>query len=465
MSSHEFPSRSPLRILYLSFNMPWRGGGTFYRVMGFAQHLAHLGHHLTILATSPDQKYHFTELENPNPQHPTPKSQPPNLQSPISNRSLAIDNSPLLEFPRVPRVPTSSLLPSPNPLIPAVPSSLRLILSPALLPGRLRTGWDLYEVIRRCQWLRGRSFDLIHGFESRPIVIYPALYAQKHYHAPLILDWCDWFGRGGSVEQRTGLTKLLLRPVETFYEEHFRTRAQGTTVINTPLRRRALDLGVPADTIHWLPNGAELDQIRPTPQHTARQTLNLPQSTYLIGHLGQAFPDDAALMAAAFRLVQAARPDVRLLLIGNHKTDIAAYLDATPAVLETGYITPQQLNLYLAACDLLWLPLRDTLANRGRWPMKINDYMSSGRPIISTPVGDLTQLFQQPHPIGLLAADNPTDFAQQTLTLLADQPARLHYGQNGRHHAQTTFAWPLVTAQLEQFYYDILSQTGTHRNS
>jgi glycosyltransferase involved in cell wall biosynthesis len=412
--------------------MPWRGGGTFYRVMGFAQHLAHLGHHVTILATSPNKKYHFTELLLSKPQSPTPQSPISNFQSPSQNPKF------------------------PNPPIPAAPT-VHVVLSPALLPGKLRTGWDPYEVIRRCQWLRSKSFDLIHGFESRPVVIYPALYAQRRYQAPLILDWCDWFGRGGSVEQRTGLTKLILRPVETFYEEQFRTRAQGTTVINTPLRQRAIDLGVPADTIHWLPNGAELDQIRPTSQPAARHALNLPPSTPLIGHLGQAFPDDATLMAEAFQLVQAARPDTRLLLIGNHKTDIAAYLDASPAVLETGYITPEQLNLYLAACDLLWLPLKDTLANRGRWPMKINDYMSSGRPVVSTPVGDLTQLFQPPHPIGLLAADNPTAFAQQTLALLTDEPARIQYGQNGRRHAETTFAWPLVTAQLQDYYYRILS--------
>jgi hypothetical protein len=182
-----------MRILYLSFNMPWRGGGTFYRVMGFARHLAGRGHQVTVLATSPGERRRFEERQV---------------------------------------------------------EGVRLALAPALPGGRLRTGWDPYEVAQRVRWLSGESFDLIHGFESRPVVLYPALAARERFDAPLVLDWCDWFGRGGAVEERGPLTRAILRPVETYFEEHYRTRADGTTVINIPLRDRAVRLGVAPETIH-----------------------------------------------------------------------------------------------------------------------------------------------------------------------------------------------------------------------
>jgi glycosyltransferase involved in cell wall biosynthesis len=389
-----------MRILYISFNMPWRGGGTFYRVMGFARHLANRGHEVTVLATSPGHRRRFEER-------------------PVEG--------------------------------------VRLALAPALLGGRLRTGWDPYEVGRRVGWLRNESFDLIHGFESRPVVIYPALAARDRFDAPLVLDWCDWFGRGGAVEERGPLTRAILRPVETYYEEHFRARADGTTVINMPLRERAIRLGVAPETIHWLPNGAETTRIQVIARDAARRALSLdPGGTY-IGHLGQAFPGDAELMAGAFAALSAARPESRLILLGNHRTDIGAYFGDPGRLIDTGHVTAEEMNRYLAACDVLWLPLKNTLANRGRWPMKMNDYLSSGRATVSTPVGDLARFFDGDEPAGRLAADEPADFARQTLALLSDDSARQIYERNARHLAETVFDWQLVTAGLEAFYERVLA--------
>jgi len=131
-----------------------------------------------------------------------------------------------------------------------VDEGVTIVESPDLLWGPLRSGWDLWEASRRIQWLRGHRFDLVHAFEARPTVLLPALYMQDRQKTPLVMDWCDWFGRGGSVEERPNrLVRTLLRPVETFFEEHFRTRAAGTTVICTTLYQKAVELGVPPETM------------------------------------------------------------------------------------------------------------------------------------------------------------------------------------------------------------------------
>lgn len=384
-----------MRILYLSFNMPWRGGGTFYRVMGFARALVRRGHTVTVIATSPNAHWRIN-AENWD--------------------------------------------------------GVDVVLTPAWLAGKLRTGWDPYEIVARCRWINGRSFDIIHGFESRPVVIYPALYARRQSGSALVLDWCDWFGRGGSVEERPWWIRPFLRPVETFHEERFRRLAHGTTVINSVLSRRAVQLGVPPETIHWLPNGTDVQKVQPVDKVAARRRLQLPLDAPLVGHLGQAFPQDAALIKDAFIRVQRTYPDARLLLIGNAKTDIAGYFAHASAILETGFVTQEEMTLYLAAADLLWLPLNDTVANRGRWPMKINDYMSAGRPVVSTRVGDLVQLFDAERPVGVLTEPDANDFAAKTMQLLGDADSQAVYGENGRFRAENEFAWPLVAANLEAFY-------------
>ena len=76
---------------------------------------------------------------------------------------------------------------------------MELVETPDLWHGKLR-GYELWNTLRRIIWLRGRNYDIVHGFEARPTVIYPARMVARNNKTPLILDWADCFGLGGSVE-------------------------------------------------------------------------------------------------------------------------------------------------------------------------------------------------------------------------------------------------------------------------
>ena len=393
--SSELSDKRPLNIIFITSNLAWRGGGTFYRALGFGKNLVARGHRVTLLATAPDEKWRFaSETVN----------------------------------------------------------GVEVVVSPALLGGKLRSGWDGYEVVRRWGWLNGRSYDIIHGFESRPVVIHPARRVLRR-GGVLLLDWCDWLGTGGLIEERPFATRLLLRRIEDFYETHFRTQAAGTTVINQTLQNRAQQMGIDPATILWLPNGSEPEGIPRFSRREARQGLGLDPNALYIGHLGHALPNDGRMMAAAFAQIQAARPESKLLIIGDYRQTILAHVAEKKTAVDTGFVQGITLHQYLAACDVLWLPLQDTLTNRGRWPMKLSDYMVSGRPVVSTAVGDLRPLFTGEHPIGLVARDEAAEFAAQTLYLLANPELGHGLGENGRFLAETQFNGRRIAASLEQFYY------------
>jgi glycosyltransferase involved in cell wall biosynthesis len=329
---------------------------------------------------------------------------------------------------------------------------VHLVETPDLLPGSLRSGWDAWETIVRIAWLSGRRFDIVHTFESRPTVIFPALCARK---SKLVMDWCDWFGRGGSVEERPNpLVRAVLRPVETFFEEHFRVRADGTTVINTFLRERAVALGVRAETILLIRNGSDVSFVPPG-RDDVRRALGLELDTPLIGYVGGIYTRDAELMAAAFNLVWRADLSARLVLVGYFNRDIEALLDDPAAVIRTGPVASPQMYQWLATCDVCWLPLRDSGANRGRWPFKLNDYMTVGRPVVATGVGDLPGVIEQ-YQLGVVARDDAKDFAACTLALLADVPRRVMLGQAARRAAETVFRWEGQVDDLEAFYRQLI---------
>ena len=379
-----------IRLLMLAQNRV--GRGTYWRALGFAQELAHLDYEVTLLAVAPNRRRGFAQYTL---------------------------------------------------------NGVYIVETPDLLP---RSGYDLWDALHRMAWVRQRPFDLIHAFETRPVNLFPALLARRWLGVPLLTDWCDWFGRGGSVEQRSNpLLRTVLRPLETFFEEYPRPRTAGTTVINSILQQKALMLGVPEERLLLLPNGANVTDISPQDAQMMRQKLGLPEDAFILGYTGALFLEDAQLMAQTFDLLYAAHPQVRLLLIGYTNLAVEEMVRAKTAVLRTGPVSYQQLADYLAACDAGWLPLADNVANRGRFPMKAHDFIAAGRPLIVSDVGDLGD-FVRCHGLGHVAPAEPSAMAQVVSTALADPVSLAEIGHHSRYIAETEYAWPVITAQLAQFY-------------
>jgi glycosyltransferase involved in cell wall biosynthesis len=190
-----------------------------------------------------------------------------------------------------------------------------------------------------------------------------------------------------------------------------------------------------------------------------RQALGLSLHIRLIGYVGNIYTRDAVLMAVAFNQVYQKEPRARLLLVGYFNRNLEAWLDHPEAIIRTGSLSSEQIHQYLSACDLCWLPLCDTGANRGRWPLKLNDYMAAGRPVVATQVGDLPEVISR-HLFGILARPEPEDFASQTLALLADPHQCEVLGQAARRAAEEAFTWEYLTEELEAFYQHVLRCKG-----
>jgi glycosyltransferase involved in cell wall biosynthesis len=78
--------------------------------------------------------------------------------------------------------------------------------------------------------------------------------------------------------------------------------------------------------------------------------------------------------------------------------------------------------------------------------------MAVGRPIVTNPVGDIKELFEKEN-IGLLAGEDPDDFAEKIIYLFDKPNLCEELGNNGRRVAKEQFAWPILTSQLEKFYH------------
>ncbi len=383
-----------MKILMLNHNVIWRS--TFFRCYHFARYLVKKGHEVTIYTIHPKNRKSIEEI---------------NLQG------------------------------------------VRVVQFPDLFWGMARSGWDFWDTWVRLRYLKNEKYDLVHAFDSRPVVIHPALDLKKR-GIPLVMDWADWWGRGGVIEERSNkLIKHLFGPIETWYEEHFRTQAMATTVISTALRERAIKLGVPEKSIVKITGGADVENFQPRDKNDCRKKLGISQEAKVVGFMGFVHYDlDLALKAFAeiYRKDQTAK----LILVGKPSpmTKVIAQQEGCEkGILEYGILPYEEISDYMGAADVFLLPFANKQANIGRWPNKVGDYMAMARPIVSSPIGEMVHLFKS-EDIGLLADPTPKDFADAAMNLMADRNLSQRLGEQARKAAEERYSWEHLTEVLEVSY-------------
>jgi glycosyltransferase involved in cell wall biosynthesis len=383
-----------MKILLLNHNTIWQG--TYFRCYHFARHLVRRGHEVTILTVRPD-------------------------------RALT------------PQVTTED--------------GVRVVKTPhhfGRLPWRYANVWMMPGVFWRLFWVLKETQDVVMAFDHRPEVACPYFAAKLARRPKLVADWADLWTDGGLLEPKLPRSSLAYR-VENWLELRTKRMADAVTVISQELRDRAVAAGVPAGRVSYLPSGADVENIRPLPKETVRRRLGLPREARIIAYTGVSTATEARLLIEAFVRVVREVSDAHLLLIGpygagKHQEGIDPAVRAR--IITPGVVPYANLGAYLAAADLLALPLPDTMNSRARWPNKFGDYLAAGRPIVATGLGDLQAIFRE-HPIGLAAAPDLESFACQTVRLLRDRDLAEGCGRAARDLAENRLDWAILARQLE----------------
>lgn len=348
-----------------------------------------------------------------------------------------------------------------------VSDGVRIVQSPDLFWGRGRSGWDPVSIYRRHRWLRRHrsDYDVIHLFETRPATVFPGLAERRRSGAKLVIDWIDWWGRGGIINlNRPKWYQVLLGGLETFFEEHYRTRADATTVISYGLRDRAIGLGVPANSILHLRNGGELDRFHPQPVAEARRKLSLPKDTFIVGYAAQDTFFDLDPMFEGFKLFadRIDRPAI-FAMSGNAPAPARRAVERLglgDRARFLGYLSSDDYATFLPASDVLAVPFPATTYNIGRWPGKFGEYAAAGRPIVFNPEGDLRDFTGENAP-GIACDFTAKAFADAFQALYDDEELRTRLGRRAREVAESRLDWETVIDRLEQLYTGIAEAPET----
>jgi glycosyltransferase involved in cell wall biosynthesis len=169
----------------------------------------------------------------------------------------------------------------------------------------------------------------------------------------------------------------------------------GIVAISEALRARLVRRQPALASRTWVEHDAvDLRAIRPEllDRARARRELGLADAeSYLVAYTGRALPGKGVdiLLDAARRL-----PTVRFLVVGRVYDD--GYLRvATPNVGFTGFVPPSRVPKYLAAADVLVMPTTDDLPYAEfTSPLKLFEYMASGRPVVSSDLPAVSEVIR-----------------------------------------------------------------------
>jgi glycosyltransferase involved in cell wall biosynthesis len=170
-------------------------------------------------------------------------------------------------------------------------------------------------------------------------------------------------------------------------------RAAGFVAPSRALVARAVALGADPDRAVHVPNGVDVARFHPMDRAAARASLGLPADAPLVVYVGRIERAKGLFeLVEAFAAVRRARPDARLVLVGEGGASEALREAAKPlgdALLAVGNRTHAEIPRFLAAADVFTLP---------SWfegtPNVVLEALACGRRVVATRVGGIPDVVE-----------------------------------------------------------------------
>ena len=105
-------------------------------------------------------------------------------------------------------------------------------------------------------------------------------------------------------------------------------------------------------------------------------------------------------------------------------------------VVFAGLLDLDELRNLLHAADVLVMPKIDHQMNRVAAPIKLPEYLSTGKPVVASRVGDISKYLSDGQDVLLCNPGDPQDLADKILRLLDDAATAARIGTGGARVAR-----------------------------
>lgn len=258
--------------------------------------------------------------------------------------------------------------------------------------------------------------DLIFVGKPHPMNGLAGYWLSRRKKQPLVVD-CDDY----EAESNRTKSKWQNKTLEIF-EKNLPGKADLVTTNTYFMRDKLIGWGVKQEKITYLPNGVDTERFsEPSLASVSQLRTDLGlDGKRVIGYFGSLnlanHPVD--LLLRSFKLVAERVSDAILLIVGGGKdldylAKLSEELCLKDKVIFTGRVKPDEMKDYYRLAEVSVDPVNDTLADRGRCPLKLFESWYMGVPVVTSDVGDRKILAGDPPAAMLAQPGSEGDLAQK----------------------------------------------------
>lgn len=313
---------------------------------------------------------------------------------------------------------------------------------------------NIKKFIDLCKWADIVHLQKCHHYSAIPVVL--SAYVTGR---PLHYDWDDWEEKiwyescGKKLHSR--FIGFSFRVLERFLP----VLADSVSCASKELRNLTSKFGVAQEFIFDTPVGADLERFKPgldggwvKAKYGVKSNLVL-----YLGQLHGAQYVDLFIKAA--NVVLQHERNVKFMIVGEGSLELQLRelvyeWGLEEQILFTGAVNHDDIPYYISAADICVAPFRDTDVTRCKSPLKIVEYLASGKPIVASLVGETRSMVGG---AGVLV--HPGDsrlLAEGILKLLKDEELRVRLSKFARIRAERKYNWEYTSKSLLSAYEKIL---------
>jgi glycosyltransferase involved in cell wall biosynthesis len=218
---------------------------------------------------------------------------------------------------------------------------------------------------------------------------------------------------------------------------------------------------VEKDYIFDAPVGADMEHFKPgLDGNWVRKRYAIDGDLVLyIGQLHGA--QYVELFIRAANVVLHKRPGARFMIVGegfleHQLKGLAHDLGLGKKIIFTGAVIHEDVPHYVSAATVCVAPFRDTEVTRCKSPLKIVEYLSSGKPIVASYVGEVRNMAGGV--AVLVEPGNHYALAEGILKLLNNKKLRETLGRVARKRVENKYNWEKTAASLLTAYEKICQE-------
>jgi glycosyltransferase involved in cell wall biosynthesis len=305
-------------------------------------------------------------------------------------------------------------------------------------------------VMRLASWIRESRPDVIHTWMYHANLV-GSLASRLAGNVPVV-----WAIHHSTLDPRVDKRRtMLVNRACAFLSRKFPARIICCSESSLRIHKK---LGYAPDKLEVIPNGFDLEHLRPDPgaRRSLREELGIPADSLVVGMAARFHPhkDHRNFIRAATRLL-AQMPDIHFVLCGLNITwenaQLAGWINAAGIRSHCHLLRVRQdMPRLFAGMDIA-----TTASSSEAFPIVIGEAMACETPCVVTDVGDSALIVGQ---TGIVVPpSDPHALAEAWRKLIvAGAEVRRRLGMAARRRVQQHFALPAIVERHQAIYDELL---------